>query len=405
MTSQQKKTFNLWNDHARYSYNKAVWLMNETGEYNKFYLRNMITPAEVNGDKQWLLETPKDVRAGAVFEASKNIEAAFTNLKNKNIKKFKMGFKRKSNSRWSIVIPSKALSLTTNTVTKNRFIKIFPKSNTCPIVRTCEQISPEMLEHDCLLHFDGSEYYLCAPCIKSSKSVASTDSISLDPGVRTFLTGYSPDGTICKLGDNVSNRLLRLLLKADKIQSLITKETRRNCRKNLKRNKIRILQKVRNLTNEMHHKIALYLVSNYKNILIPDFESKNMCNRKTRKIRCKTVRQMLSLGHGKFKTILKAKAIEYGANLIWTDEAYTTKTCGCCGCMNHNIGSKKEWVCENCNTKHARDGNASRNVFIASITDVDYDKESVSELLALLDRTTVDNAVLTAREIDLYQYS
>ena len=73
--------------------------------------------------------------------------------------------------------------------------------------------------------------------------------------------------------------------------------------------------------------------------------------------------------------------------------------------MNHNIGSKKEWVCENCNTKHARDDNASRNVFIASITDVDYDKESVSELLALLDRTTVDNAVLTAREIDLYQYS
>ena len=114
---------------------------------------------------------------------------------------------------------------------------------------------------------------------------------------------------------------------------------------------------------------------------------------------------MLSLGHGKFKTILKAKAIEYGANLIWTDEAYTTKTCGCCGCMNHNIGSKKEWVCGNCNTKHARDGNTSRNVFIASITDVDYDKESVSELLALLDRTTVDSAVLTAREIDLYQNS
>ena len=52
---------------------------------------------------------------------------------------------------------------------------------------------------------------------------------------------------------------------------------------------------------------------------------------------------------------------------------------------------------ENCNT--------SRNVFIASITDVDCDKESVNELLALLDRTTVDSAVLTAREIDLYQNS
>ena len=379
--------------------------MNETGEYDKLYLRNMITPAEVNGDKEWLLETPKDVRAGAVFEAAKNFKAAFTNLKNKNIQKFKMGYKRKSNNRWSIVIPSKALSIAAHTVTKNRLIKIFPKSNTCPIVRTREQISSEMLEHDCLLHYDGSEYYLCAPSIKSSKTISCTDSISLDPGVRTFLTGYSPDGTICKLGDNASSRLFRLLLKADKIQSLIAKETRRICRKQLKMNKTKILQKVRNLTNEMHHKIALYLVSNYKNILIPDFESKNMSNKKTRKIRCKSVRQMLTLGHGKFKTILKAKAIEYGANLIWTDEAYTTKTCSCCGHMNHNIGSKKTWFCNNCKTNHARDGNAARNVYIASITDVECDTESVIHLLTLLDRTTVDSAVLTAREIDVYQYS
>ena len=73
--------------------------------------------------------------------------------------------------------------------------------------------------------------------------------------------------------------------------------------------------------------------------------------------------------------------------------------------MNHNIGSKKTWFCNNCKTNHARDGNAARNVYIASITDVECDTESVIHLLTLLDRTTVDSAVLTAREIDVYQYS
>jgi putative transposase len=398
LTSQQKKIFHKWNDHARYSYNKTVWLMNEVREYDKLYLRNLVVPKEVNADKEWLLETPKDVRAGSVFEAAKNIKACFTNLKRDNISKFKMNFRSRKDKKWSITIPSKALSLCKKTSTKNKYIKVFPKANTCPVIKCTEFVSENMLSRDCLLHFDGMHYYLCVPCEKTPKKCKTNDTISLDPGVRTFLTGYSPNGTICKLGDNASNRLYRLLLRVDSLISQITKVNQRRRRQLIKK-KNKILSKVKNLTNELHHKTALFLVSNYKNIIIPDFESKSMSNRNKRKIKSKTVRNMLSLSHGKFKTILKAKAIEYESNVILTDEAYTTKTCSCCGKMNYKIGGKKKWTCQHCQTTHDRDGNAARNIFIASLSSVEINKEMLIELASLLDRTTVDSAVLTASKL------
>jgi hypothetical protein len=44
-------------------------------------------------NKQWLTETPKSIRQQAVFEAVKNFKSAFSNLRNKNIDKFKVRFK------------------------------------------------------------------------------------------------------------------------------------------------------------------------------------------------------------------------------------------------------------------------------------------------------------------------
>ena len=94
MTSIQKKTFQKWNNHVRYSYNKAINFINNDistyknkdfeinpenfyssdeikkinsfNPYSKLDLRNLITPAEVNSHIPWILETPKAV---GVFEA------------------------------------------------------------------------------------------------------------------------------------------------------------------------------------------------------------------------------------------------------------------------------------------------------------------------------------------------
>ena len=84
-----KETFDKWFYDYKYAYNKTNWLKNElTSYYSEWDLRNIITPKEVNSHIPWFLETPKDIRVDAVFENCKNWDAAFTNLKNKNIKHF-----------------------------------------------------------------------------------------------------------------------------------------------------------------------------------------------------------------------------------------------------------------------------------------------------------------------------
>jgi putative transposase len=89
-------------------------------------------------------------------------------------------------------------------------------------------------------------------------------------------------------------------------------------------NQIRL--KIKNLVSELHHKIANFLVSNFDIILLPTFETQDMCKRTKRKLRKKSVRQMLTLSHYQFKQFIKHKAREHGKLVLDVCEAYTSKT-------------------------------------------------------------------------------
>ena len=44
------------------------------------------------------------------------------------------------------------------------------------------------------------------------------------------------------------------------------------------------------------------------------------------------------------------------------DEAYTSKTCGCCGVLNETLGGSKKFHCKSCGTAVDRDVNEARNI-------------------------------------------
>jgi putative transposase len=74
----------------------------------------------------------------------------------------------------------------------------------------------------------------------------------------------------------------------------------------------RIRCKVQHLVKELHHKTAKFLVENFDVILLPSFESSQMVSKSKRKIKSKTVRQMLTLSYYAFKKHLEWKAWEAG---------------------------------------------------------------------------------------------
>lgn len=127
------------------------------------------------------------------------------------------------------------------------------------------------------------------------------------PGVRTFLTGYSPDGKIVEFGMNATRRIERLCHHADALESKIAAAPGRR-RASLRRAALRLHQRMRNLIGDMHRKIVAYLNCNYRLVLLPEFKASEMVRRGERAIRSRTVRQMLTLRHYSFRQRLLQRA-------------------------------------------------------------------------------------------------
>ena len=79
--------------------------------------------------------------------------------------------------------------------------------------------------------------------------------------------------------------------------------------------------RIENLINELHRKTARYLVNNFDVILLPTFETSEMVERGRRRIRSKTVRNLLGLAHYRFGMFLWHKAAEFGVTIISVNEA------------------------------------------------------------------------------------
>jgi putative transposase len=122
------------------------------------------------------------------------------------------------------------------------------------------------------------------------------------------------------------------------------------------------------LVDELHHKLACFLVDNYDIILLPTFETSQMVLKKSRKIRSKSVRQMLTWAHYRFKLFLAHKAFEMGKLVIDCCEAYTSKTVSWTGEIIKNLGGRKviksaDGRCMN------RDLNGARGIFLRALVD------------------------------------
>ncbi len=356
-------------NNYRYCYNKAVSLINDKSDkisdtreafagkiekksscnsYSKFDLRNLIVPSECNSRTPWLLESGSNIRSQAVFEAHSRFKTCISNITAGNINHFEMRYKSKRPVSWTMNIDK------TN-------IKMYDTSDKCTAFSLYEEsgvfYSNEKfkIDKDCKIHFDGRNYFiLCSYEKFKNDSIKDKQYFcSLDPGSRKFQTLYSPEGEVINIGERASDKLYCLLLNLD--EAISNKD---------KKLQVKLRIRIANLQKELHDKVSRFLCENYNNIIIPKLTKENDIISKTnRRIKSKTVRQMVVLGHCKFIEKLKTKASEYtDVQVKIVTEEYTSQTCPKCHKLTKT--SNETYKCKYCFFEMDRDFLGSRNILL-----------------------------------------
>ena len=352
--------FRKWIGTSRYVYNRCLSEVKKGEEINFFSLRNKYVTFKNNDNiESWELETPKDIRAGAIQDLVAGYKTSMSNLKAGNINSFNLRFRKKKEVK-SIRLPSSCLK-------KNKNLKsiYIYKTYTKQKIKVSKDKSLNYdIEHDFRLQNKNGKWFICIPIKKeTNKEVENNDVCSLDPGIINFQTIYSNKEIITiKVNRELQEKLRK---KLDLLSSLRSKKEIKY--RNYIQSRNKIYNKMNNQINELHNKTINYLVTNYKTIIIPTFENQEIVGKIKSK---KNKRELLSLQHYSFKHRLqeKSKTIR-GCLVIETTEEYTSKTCSSCGKIQE-IKNKRTYNCENCNLEIDRDVNGSRCIMIKTIMEM-----------------------------------
>ena len=389
-TPQQRKVLRSWFGTYRYVYNRALDFSNQKyhptitldqlfNQYNDdtnfFRMRNMFVTKKSGIEmfppgqdtpilNTWEFETPKDIRAGAIKEFTTALKTNKKNVVQGKTAFFKMRFKsKKRKTSESITVPKTSIKFKNGKVTIfSRFLKGKIRLGTKKEKRYKHDV-----QMDSRLTFDGHDFYLLLPkkiTVKEKRDDKKV--VALDPGVRTFQTGYS-ESEIFK-GDILRPKFEKLKNKISTLQSLRDKQTNTKTNSNKYKRRLRKLNlRIKNMVNECHWQVAHHLLKHYNDVLLPSFESQDMVKKGT--LQKKSKNNLLSLSHYKFKVRLQEKAKEYKNFRIHNvNEAYTSQTCTSCGYIHSHLGGDKTFKCPSCASVLDRDVNGARNIFLKYVS-------------------------------------
>ena len=352
-TAEQRSIMRRMMGTARYVYNQTVEYLKQDGtKANWMGIKGGI----INSLPEWAKEIPYQVKSVAVRDACEAVKSAK--------KKFKQTGKLNEVSFRSRKAPRQSLFVNMTTINDHA---IFPKL--LGDMKFTEQV-PKEIKHDCRLVLeDNYRWYVVIPveCETAEAPRTKDKAISIDPGVRTFLTGYCEKG-ILEIGKDAQTRIIALCFQLDKMQRKMTKVKARR-RQNIKRAWRRLKFRLECLKTELLWKSTTFLAKSFDTIVIPPFCAKDMAKKAKRRITSKTVRAMMSLAHSRFRAILDWQCRKYGSHMLLVSEEYTSKTCPSCGRLHETLGGRKVFRCPSCGYQAPRDANGAFNIMLKAMTD------------------------------------
>jgi len=337
-----------WISASRWCYNQAIAIL-KNQKIGKYDLRKQI----MDSAPDWVSEPPYNPRQLAVFQAFEAHKAA---RKSGGFAKFRT---------------YRDVSQTIRFQVSNWQAKTFYPQATKGLKFKASEVIIEVMEHEPTLSLINGQWFISYAVQAKPQSIESSLAIALDPGVRTFMTGF--DGQdVLEIGKYDIGRIYRLARHLDKVMSRIG-QSKGNCfkrlRYRLRKGAAQIRIKIKNLVSELHKKTAKYLCDKYKVIFLPTFETQQMVKKGKRRLATKTARAMVTLSHYKFKQTLKHQAAKHGCIVVDVTEEYTSKTCSKCGHIHKKLGGNKRFTCPSCGHKLDRDLNGAFNILLKALRD------------------------------------
>lgn len=339
------KLWRKWLAACRYCFNQAIAYQRQNKRVGKLKLRNIIMQSDL---PEWIKETPCHIRQNAIFDAHRAYNAS-VNAKFRSCRDWQQTIKfNDSNFSSGCWYPRLTKGLE------------FMASESLP--QTCSNATQ--------LTFSKGRWFAIIP---DEVEVSRNDKdgiIALDPGVRTFLTGF--DGSrFIEFGRGDIGRITRLCQHLDNLYSRMSTSGRKQ-RRRMRQAANRMRAKIRHLIDEAHKQIVGYLTDNYRVIFLPTFETSQMVAKARRKIGSKTVRAMLTWSHYRFEMFLTQKAEVTNTIVITGSEAYTSKSCTKCGHIHQSLGGSKTFKCPSCGHTLPRDMNGALGFMFRALRDTAF---------------------------------
>jgi len=359
LNPEQKALIKQWFGVSRFVYNTTIKYLQEPGAKANWLT---IKTGILNSLPEWAKPVPFQVKSIAIKDACSAVKVAKQGFsKDGQIRKCK--FRSRKDTKQSIYVPKSAI----------KDCGVYHS-----ILGRCllKEALPLVFSDGRLTLAYGEYYLIVSEEVQQVKTDNQGRLVALDPGVRTFMTFFSED-SYGWLGNDSNLYIQKLCFRLDKLVSKISQAPSRQ-KKRFKKAASRLRCKIKHLVKELHHKVAKFLVDNFEVILLPTFESYQMVSRSRRKLRNKTVRQMLTLSHYEFKTFLKWKAWENSKLVIDCNEAYTSKTVSWTGEIVQNLGGARRIKSAATGLRMDRDLNGARGIFLRALVDTPLLRDSLN---------------------------
>jgi IS605 OrfB family transposase len=353
-TNTQKEILLSWFESYRKMYNETLNIIKQLifeNNKNKFNFRFIRTNKMKEIKYKLIDETniKSHILDGAIKLACTSYKSARSNFKNGNIKKYIIRPIKQSKK-------SKIMDIEKCYFYKDGFCKTNLGS-----MKTTDVFDFKSIDSDCKLHYNKNlnRFTLLVPikekCIKKN---INNKFISIDPGIKTFITGLSND-SVYKIGENLRDTIKVNINKIDKLAKINNKK----CRKRM----TVLRKKNNNKITDLHWKTINYLIKTEKinSIFIGNWSTKNISSNE-KYLDDMSKRFASSLRFYDFLLKLKFKCEEYNVNFKLIDESYTSKVCSFCK-ETSSIGNDRKLKCK-CNLNLDRDINGCVNILLKSLS-------------------------------------